>query len=235
MLLLIAMIGCGAPAEDTSPPEDTGTIPHIRPEITTQGDPDWEVGLIELFQAPLDPAVETCLFEGNHSFSGGNWLPGTAHDGPYEAELTEAISRCGYAPIPDDTLTAEEWSDPNALWMGVVIVPKGGGVQGSTPDGPVLDMIADNRFPLVYDADVRRDEVIVDLSNDGSFPGVLDLGFMVNGHSHVVLAFGSNLTRMPAGASAPGEYTWNLSLRDATSANQGDQGYDIVVPFEVVE
>lgn len=235
MLNLLFLMACGGNTVDSAPPRDTGTIPRLKPEVTTLGDPDWEIGLLELFHAPLDPSVTPCLFEGNHRAQGANWLPGDPHEGPYGAELTEAVARCGYQLVEDSTFSVEEWSDPNGIWMGLVITAKAGGVQGSTPDYSLGDLIQDNRFPLVYDSDVRRDEVIVDLGTDGSFPSAYDLGYFVNGHSHVVMAFGSNQAQMPAGASAPGEYSWRLSLRDATSANQGDQGYDVVLPFTVVE
>jgi hypothetical protein len=233
--LIPLLLACGGKVEDSAPPPDTGTIPAIFPEWTTLGDPMWEVSSMVLFQGPTSLDTATCLYEGNHRIDGGNWLPGEAHEGPYANELTGAMDRCGFVAVGDSVFTAAEYTDGNGVWLAMMLEPKSGNVQGSSPDFGIGDIIFDDRFPLIYDVDVRRNEIIVDLDHDGSYPSTYDLGYFVNGHSHMPLVMGTSLEAMPAGATPPGDYTWNVVLRDATSANQGDQGYDIVIPYEVTE
>ena len=234
-IALSLLWACGPKDEDSAPPPDTGTIPAFAPEWVTHGDPIWEVSSLVVFQAPMGVDTATCLFDGAHRIQGGNWLPGNAHEGPYVNELADGMDRCGYMGVTDSVFTAAEYSNGHGVWIAMVIEPKAGNIQGSSPDFSIGDIIYDDRFPLIYDVDVRRDEIIVDREHDGAYPSTYELGYFVNGHSHVPMVFGSNLELMPAGATAPGEYTWNIIVRDATSANQGDQGYDIVIPYEVVE
>ena len=90
-----------------------------------------------------------------------------------------------------------------------------------------------DRFPIVVDADVRKEGKIVDLDNDFSYPGPDTWGLVVTGLSHVPLLFKTTSERMPAGAAPEGNFEWDVALRDATSI-VSESGYDLVVPFTVV-
>ena len=43
---------------------------------------------------------------------------------------------------------------------------------------------------------------------------------------------GACLDRMPAGATSPGDYTWEVLILDAF---QGGSGYSVEIPFTVTE
>lgn len=243
LLLPLAVVGCKKDdPEDTSPTTTTTTPPEPVVQITPLGTPKWEVGSVVLFTGPAGDGTQTCLLSGNHTFDDdlGVWAPAAEHEPPYETEIADKLADCGLTLVADMGSTGEvflasaDMESPSGVWLGLMIVPQAGNAPGSSPDFGLGDVIYDDRFPMVVDADVRRGEPIVDSDNDFIFPKPGDWGYVVTGHSHVPMLFRTSLERMPAGASSPGSYTWNVSVRDATDINT-DAGVEIVVPYTVTD
>ena len=230
-LLLALLVGCGSGGEDETgvlPPTPTDTGTPWSFSATAIGEPAWNVGGITLFSAPLDPATQECLFAANHTFGQGVWGPGVPHDPPYDVEIVEAVAGCGYdAKV---RFSEGEFEDPNGIYVALAIQPAIGAFPGESPDFDNGPVIQDNRFPMLISGDLRRGGIIVDQDHDGSFPSAADYGFSVDGRSHVVWATGSNITRMPAGATPPGDYTWEVTFTDATGS-----AWDLTIPFTIEE
>jgi len=237
-LALAIMFACGG-TDDTAtapPPVTTDTSSSTTAGATQQtvvGTPSWRVSSVTLFTAPLDPSTASCVLGANHQEISGVYGPGDAHLGPYDSEIANGAAACGFRA--DSTFTSAEFSGGQGVWFGLVLLPTGGGVAGSSPDFDSGDVINWDRFPMLFDGDVRRGPfTIADGDLDGLFPGPDDFGFSVNGHSHVIMLLGSAVERMPLGATPPGEYTFNLNLRDATS-DVSEAGWDVVAPFIVAD
>ncbi len=238
LILVPLLIACGGKEDtDTDIPVQTTstTTTTTGGEITMEpvGTASWSVRGITLFSAPLSDEAPGCVVDGKHTKSIGVWGPGEAHPAPYDNEISAGAAACGYRV--GESFTSEEFSGGNGVWLGVVLVPNMGNVAGSSPDFDSGDVINWDRFPLLFDGDLRRGPfTIADADLDGVFPGPEDFGHVVNGHSHAVLFLGSAVERMPAGATPPGEYGFHLALRDATS-DVADSGWNVVVPFVVAD
>ncbi len=229
----LAAVGCHKePSGGTggpTPTGPTGTTPPA-PQVVAVGAPMWQVADLVLFTGPAGATTEQCLLDGPHAWDGSVWSPGEPHDPPYGAEIRDGLQGCGLAE--GKAFQASDIQDGRAVWLGLILEPKPGNAPGSSPDFPLGDVIYFDRFPLVVDADVRRDDLIVDADNDFIYPGPDTWGFVVTGLSHVPLLFHTTHERMPAGASPDGDYLWQVTLRDATSVVE-DAGYDISVPYAV--
>ena len=231
--LLIWLGGCGSEAEplDTSPPPVTQTTPTMQVTLTVQGDRMISLHDFVLFTAPLDGSAADCLLLGPHVQDGNGWLPGDPHDPPYTSEIRTAVERCGYR-TDIGTFTAAEFQAGNAVHLGFVAVADPGSVPGSSPDFSSGDVIYSDRFPFVVDGNVRRDQIITDGDHDAQIVGPNELGLFVNGFSHIPVLMETGLDRMPAGATSPGDYTWEVLILDAF---QGGSGYSVEIPFTVTE
>ncbi len=234
ILALACLVACGGDDTDTNDTEETttDTSETVDPDDlvvnkTQFGVPTWSVVGAELFVAPMTADTAKCLLEPKHRFDGLVWLPNTAHPEPFTGEFADAVDSCGFEA--KNAFSEEEFSAPNGVFLGLLAV---GSAAGSTPDYDEGTFIPSEKFPMVVDGDVRRDLVIVDSDQDRSYPDPIGLGYNVDGHSHVPLLFQMNLERMPAGATPPGNYTFRLAIRDATS-QVDPTGWDIEVPFTV--
>ncbi|NCG22197.1 MAG: hypothetical protein GWP91_24540 [Rhodobacterales bacterium] len=239
LILVPLLLACGGkddtditvPGPTTIPSSTTPTGTTVVSEIV--GTPSWSVRGMTVFSGPLDASTTDCVVGDNHFIQLGVYGPGDAHAGPYDTEVENGVSACGYA-IGNQFLP-EDFSNGNGIWLGVVLVPNPGAVAGNSPDFDSGDVIQWDRFPMLIDGDLRRGPfTIADGDLDVTFPGPDDFGFTVNGHSHVVLFFGTAVERFPAGATPPGEYAFHLALRDATS-DVSDAGWNVMVPFVVAD
>lgn len=228
---LVALVACGKDDDSAVTVPATGTTtPAPSTSIVPLGTPMWTVSDVALFTAPIAFETEQCLLEGPHVFDGTLWSPGEAHPPPYGDEISGALTRCGATAKKE--FEAADMQGGSAIWLGLVVEAAEGNAPGSSPDFPLGDVIYFDRFPIVADGDVRRADLLVDTANDVIYPGAETWGFVVTGLSHLPLLLRTSLERMPAGASPQGDYEWRVALRDATSI-QGDQGYDVVVPYTV--
>jgi hypothetical protein len=191
------------------------------------GNPTWGLAGFQMFVAPMDATTGDCLIGSNHTYDGSVWLPNVPHAEPFDDEIADAADDCGFAVT--SVITSEQFTGPSGVILGLVLV---GLETGSTPDYESGSTIPGDKFPMVVDGDVRRDLLIVDSDQDRSYPDPMSLGYLVDGHSHVPLLFQMNMDRMPAGASAPGDYSFRLVIRDASS-QVDPTGYDVEVPFRV--
>lgn len=231
VVFAVALAGCKK--EDPPPPPeptDTGTPPPPPTSVTPVGTPMWEISDFALATGPSGEGPMTCLLNGPHAWDGTRWIPGDAHDPPYATELRDKMSTCGLSERED--FVASEMEAPNGVWLLMMVTPKTGNAPGSSPDFGLGDVVYEDRFPMVVDADVRRGEILVDIDHDFVFPTTTDLGYVVTGHSHVPMVFRTGLDRMPAGATSPGEYLWQVSIRDATSI-VSESGYDFELAYTV--
>ena len=239
LILVPLLIACGGkddtdttvPVQTTTTSSTTTTGSMVVSEIV--GTPSWSVRGMTVFSGPLDASTSDCVVGDNHAMSLGVYGPGDAHAGPYDNEVSTGATGCGFTT--GTQFLSEDFSNGSGIWLGVVLVPNGGGVAGNSPDFDSGDVIQWDRFPMLVDGDLRRGPfTIADGDLDLTFPGPDDFGFAVNGHSHVVLFFGSAVERLPAGATPPGEYEFHVALRDATS-DVADAGWNVVVPFVVAD
>lgn len=230
-LALAAAVACGKGEDSTPTVPATGTAtPPPATSIVQLGTPMWSVTDVALFSGPDDMATASCLLDGPHLWDGSVWSPGEAHPPPYGDELSGKLAGCGLEA--DDAFEAAQMQGGNAIYLGLILEAAEGNAPGSSPDFPLGDVIYFDRFPFVIDADVRRDDLLVDTDNDSTYPDPDAWGFVVTGLSHLPALFRTTHERMPLGASPQGSYEWRVALRDATSI-QGDQGYDLVVPYTV--
>lgn len=232
---MVLVLGCGGnpEVEDTSPVTVSTTEPEPTLALTleTIGDPMWSLHDFVLFTASLLEESDQCLLLGPHVEDGYAWLPGDPHDPPYTSELTLAVDRCGYR-MDVASFTEAEFQAGNGVFLGFVAVAKSGSVPGSSPDFSSGDVIYADRFPFVVDGNVRREQIITDGDHDAQISGPNELGLFVNGLSHVPVLMKTGLDRMPAGATSPGDYTWEVLILDAF---QGGSGYSLTIPFEIRE
>ena len=240
MSRVLIALGCGLLAlsackkDEEPPPATTDSLPTTVPPrnvIVEVGTPMWQVSEIVVFTGPAGDGTQTCLLDGNHVWDGTVWSPGTAHEPPYDTEIRDALSGCGLTE--KDTFDAADLQDPNGIWLALIVEAKAGNAPGSSKDFPLGDVIYDDRFPMVVDADVRRDSLIVDSDNDFIYPKPGTWGDVVTGMSHVPLVFRTTHERMPAGASPGGSYAWHVLLRDDTSVVQ-ESGWDLEIPYTVL-
>jgi len=237
MVAVACLVACGGDdSEDTLVSTDDGITDSDDPggggyEVelneTQVGSPAWGIVGAELFVAPMNAETAKCVLEPNHRYDLGVWLPSSIHAEPFDDEFGDAIDGCGFEF--KSTISSEDFTSPSGIFLALIVEGSG---SGSTPDYESGGYIPADKFPMVIDGDVRRDLVIVDGDQDRTYPDPISLGYNVDGHSHVPLLFQMNLERMPAGATPPGDYTFRLSIRDASAA-VSEAGWDIEVPFTV--
>jgi len=233
MVLALGLGACGSDGStDLTDPDPTDSDDPVGGTSlvvneTQFGSPTWSIAGVEMFVAPMDVETGNCLLGANHLYDGSVWLPNVPHAEPFTSEFSVAVEDCGYTT--KTVISSEEFASPTGVFLGLVLV---GNESGSTPDYESGSAIPGDKFPMVVDGDVRRDLIIVDSDQDRSYPDPVSLGYLVDGHSHIPLLFQMNMDRMPAGATPPGEYTFQLVIRDATS-QVDPTGYDVTVPFTV--
>ena len=233
-IVLCCLIATSACKKDEEPPPPmetaTTTTPPPGNSVIAVGSPMWSVPDIALFTGPSGNGPADCLLDGPHAFDLIVWSPGDAHDPPYNTEISGKLTECGLTAKQEFAPADMEGS--NSIWLGLVIVPVAGNAPGSSPDFPLGDVVYNDRYPFVIDADVRRNDLIVDSDHDFNFPEAGTWGHVVTGLSHMPMVFSTNLDRMPAGATSPGDYHWQVRIRDATSI-VAESGYDLIIPYTV--
>ena len=216
----------GVSTGETDSDDGTDSV-GLEVNSTQFGNPTWELAGFQMFVAPMDATTGDCLVGANHTYDGSVWLPNVPHAEPFDDEIADAVDDCGFDAT--SVITSEQFTGPSGVFLGLVLV---GLESGSTPDYEAGSVIPGDKFPMVVDGDVRRDLLIVDSDQDRSYPDPMSLGYLVDGHSHVPLLFQMNMDRMPAGSTPPGDYSFRLVIRDASS-QVDPTGYDVEVPFRV--
>jgi hypothetical protein len=212
---------------------------HADVMITQVGNPTWQPVDIHLFSAPAEPFGTVGFATANailtpHFFinSSGVIVPIPPDPGPYTNEIANGLSRLG---ISDQSIFRPDnlAGKPNGIWLAYMLVPRPGSPIGSSPDYASGPIIPEGTFPIVGTEEVLRNGFHFD-SSVVTTRALSTLGFNVDGSSHRPQLLETDLPTAdnPLGLTAdqlPGHYQFDVSLRDA----QGN-GYDIVVPFDVL-
>jgi hypothetical protein len=206
--------------------------------ITKVGNPTWNVTDIHLFTAPAEPftpvAVNTAngILSPHFSIVNGVVVPNPPDPGPYTNELAIGLANQG---ISDQSVfTPQDLAGtPRGIWLTYMLVPGSGSPTGSSPDFSSGPIIPESTFPITASEIVLRNGVHFD-SSFLSTKSLSTLGFSVNGSSHRPQLIENDLPTAdnPLGLTVnqlPGHYETDVQLRDA----QGN-GYNLVVPFDVV-
>jgi len=200
--------------------------------VTQVGAPNFVPTDFLLFAAPLGtPAsgfaefsetLRAILPPPNHSFEPSSGIvPGAAHAGPYDRELSEGVAAQGFEE--STTFTTAQYSNGTGVLLAFMLVPAAGAPQGSSPDFGSGPIIANSLFPMKFTADTFTDGVRNDATS--SFDLTAISGF--DGHSHIPLF---NISSFDfASRPVAGAYEYRLSLLDVSG-----NGYRIVAPFAVV-
>jgi hypothetical protein len=100
--------------------------------VTKVGTPGYDVVDSHLFTAPTQGYFEA-LFPKH--------FPRVPHSGPYDQEFTEGLAATGYQE--KEVFSVDDFTDPNAVHLGWILVPNANAVTGSSFDfasGPIIPL-----------------------------------------------------------------------------------------------
>ena len=136
-----------------------------------------------------------------------------------------ALAIAGYPE--KEVFSVEEFTGPNAVHFGFVVVPGTNAPNGSSLDfdsGPIMPNAI---FPIAYGGDVYLNGALYEQNAWRSSVPAAD-GF--DGRSHFLLDLWENSEFAPPGlGSLVGDYEYRITLRDVNNF-----GYDVVAKFQVV-
>ena len=163
-------------------------------------------------------ALLTEMLGGTHDSRSSNaFIPGTAHDGPYDMEFRVALAASGV--INTDVFLASDLVLPNLELLNYVIVPTQDAPLGTSNDFSRGPIISEELFPIRVSDSFRL---------DGRHIGTNSTRFnSSDALSHLPVY---DLSGRHPGEPVIGRWEGNRKLRDA----QGN-GYDILETFTVVE
>ncbi len=193
-------------------------VAHGEVIITPHGTPFLVVDT-HLYTAPIDsPSYFQALFPDHFPTR-------IQHGPPYDHEFADGLALTGY---PEKTVfSVAEFTDPNAVHFGFVLVPGSNAPIGSSRDFDSGPIMPNDIFPIAYAGDVYRNGVPFEL---GAWGGNLNPATGYDGASHFVGDLWENSAFAPPGlTSLVGNYEYRITLRDVN-----DFGYDIVAKFQVV-
>ncbi len=183
--------------------------------ITKVGTPGYDVVDSHLYTAPTQGYFQA-LFP--------NHFPRVPHPGPYDQEFTEGLAATGYQE--KQVFSVEDFTDPNAVHLGWILVPNANALTGSSFDfasGPIIPLATQ---PFRVRGDVFLNGAPFELGAFAFDAGTND-GF--EGVSHFIIDVWENSAFAPPGLTDfVGDYEYRLTLRD-TSNN----GYDLLGRFSI--
>jgi hypothetical protein len=187
--------------------------------VTPVGTPIFEVVDTHIYTAPTDRASFEALFP-NH------FPTRIAHGPPYDQEFTEGLAITGYAE--KEVFTVEDFTSPNAVHFGFVLVPGSNAPQGSSFDFANGPIISNGILPIAVRGDVYLNGALFE---QNAFGFNLPPDSRFDGDSHFVVDLWENSAFAPPGLSSLiGDYEYRVTLRDASGVN----GFDAVAKFQVV-
>ena len=192
--------------------------------ITTVGTPKFDIVDAHLFTAPTVPegAYAHALFP-DHYFPSVPTSVRVVHSG-YDTELSTGLTNTGYQE--KSVFTVSDFSDPNAVMLGFVMVPNALAPLGSSFDfanGPILT-VADGLPSGPGDVYLNGNPYELGAFGVGAGPDAF------NGLSHIVGAVWENSKYAPPGlTSLIGDYEYRLTIRDGSN-----NGYNVLGSFSVV-
>lgn len=173
--------------------------------------------------------VDTHLFTAStNSFPDlfPNHFPRISHGPPYDQEFADGLARTGYPE--KDVFSVEEFSSPNAVHLGFVLVPGSIAPDGSSFDFANGPIIPNNILPITIQGDVYRNGAFYE---QNAFSLRLTPAIDFDGRSHFLVEVWENSDFAPPGlASLVGDYEYRLAMRDVS----GNNGFDVVASFRVV-
>jgi hypothetical protein len=202
--------------------------------VTPIGTPSWQLVDTHLFSGPIGTAPDFADFFAtltnllpppNHvSDPVAGILPGAAHPGPYDEELSNGVNSLGF--VDKTMFSTGEFSGDRGVYLIFMIVPGPGSPTGSSPDFASGPIIPNSLLPIhsVFTTDRNGDT----FSNTEPFDTVLLNG--VAGYSHIPnfyadsFVFASNPS-----AGVTGSYEYHITLTDALG-----NGWNVTAPFQVV-
>jgi hypothetical protein len=230
------------------PDQDSGAPPPPPPalEYTLEviGAPTWDLIDPVLFRAEIgsdytdyypynefDAADESlrCLLRGlGHGLDVDLVVitPGTQpHAGPYDTELSDGATGCGYDLTNDQPEFAMEFG--TGVFFGGMAVANDTAEIGGSPDASGVPIIWNDQLPIVL-AWTLSASAEISGSNSLSYPNMNTLKLPQEGLTHAPIVVFANLEWMPAGTPAAGEWTWTGTFTDRTGA-----GWTLTMPMHV--
>src|SRR5262245_7505192 len=99
--------------------------------FTPIGSPVWQPVGGELFSAPIGTALDNfaefvdtqgkLMPSPNHQILNGVVVPGSAHAGPYDGEMSAGVTAQSYKRGP--LFTAADFSNGNGVWVAFIVIP----------------------------------------------------------------------------------------------------------------
>jgi hypothetical protein len=195
------------------------SLADVEVELTRVGNPIWRPADFHLLAAPAEP--EDVFFATADLIVGPANPP--PRPPPYDNIISDNMAAAGFVDattfLPSDIDGA-----PRGVYFGYVLIPDPG-TTGSSHDFASGPIIPNSVFPMISDADLVREGVVVDDVFESEFGAAA--GF--DGHSHILTLLASDAVFFPPGTQLTGNYHYLSSERDA----QGN-GWDIVARFQVV-
>ncbi|MBK7077485.1 MAG: hypothetical protein IPH44_34845 [Myxococcales bacterium] len=233
-LATLGLVACDASSEGTidgPPPVDAGVDGPFDNGTTVVattrvGDPRWETTGWQLAAVSSWAAADGVWAAHVFNSSVNAFGPGTPHAPPYDAEISDAMTRLGLDP--GNVFFVDQWREPRNLVAFGVIVPSATAPSGSTADyasGPYIP----GDLRLRVDGDLIIGGTVVDPDFDSDYPTYREIApqLTVDGSSHLPLTFGESTMYIPGD---PGQYRLRVQLREiATPGN----GWNIEVSFTV--
>jgi hypothetical protein len=211
--------------------------------------PTWMVTDFRTFTAPLGtPAsgfaeffqtIQNVFPAPNHAAHPTlGIVPGTAHAGPYNTEVTSGINAAGY--LDQSFFTPAQFQEPNGVFAFWMAVPTAAAPTGSSPDFASGPIIPNSIFPIAFSGNTFRNGVLFDPLWSGATPATTAIAdpTLANpgqGYSHFPF-FAGEAFELPIqqgfnhGAATPeGLYVHQFAATDA----QGN-GWNMAINFLVV-
>ncbi|HEX2875596.1 MAG TPA: hypothetical protein VHP33_30295 [Polyangiaceae bacterium] len=174
---------------------------------------------------------QASLFRPFHTYSPSNgFVPGVAHDGPYESEIASLAEKAGLTPT--QSFLRDEFLDPSGVVLLIMLAPTKNSPRGRSPDFEDGSIVRNDVFPIRVTGGVYRGGQPYDLDINGTYLGYDQFTppISADGASHFFVGLGLSSAFGPPGVDPRGSYTVQMRATDAVG-----EGWELEVPFVVAD